>query len=184
MSEVLKNTPDVYFSISTTTRDIREGEKEGVNYLYVSKQEFEKGIDKGEFLEWARVHENYYGTSLKPIKKALKEGKIVLLDIDVQGHKIAREKFPNITTSVFITTPTNEILKQRLTDRNTDTPQSIKKRIQNAKDEMKRIDEYDFLLINDDFKTTLEDFTTILNASKHKVAHSDLRKFITSWNVK
>lgn len=184
MSEVLKNKKDIYFSISTTTRQKRGSEKEGVDYFFVSKEEFEKGIDKDGFLEWARVHGNYYGTAIKPIRKALREGKIVMFDIDVQGHKIIRDKLEDIVTSVFVTTPTDKILEQRLKNRKTDTLQSIKKRIVNAKDEMKRIGEYDYLLINDDFKETLKEFKCIVKASRHRISSSETRKFISSWNIK
>lgn len=184
MSKVLSSTKDIYFSISTTTREIRSGERDGVNYHFVSKEKFEKGIDNNGFLEWARVHGNYYGTAIKPIRKALKDGKIVIFDIDVQGHKIVRDKLGDMVTSIFITTPTNEVLEQRLIDRDTDSIESIKKRIKNAKKEMKRIKEYDFLLINDDFKKTLKEFKNIIKTSRHKVANTDVRKFINSWNTK
>lgn len=184
MNEALKKIKNVHFSISTTTREIRGEEEEGVNYHYVSKEVFEKGIDDNGFLEWARVHGNYYGTAIKPIRKALREDKIVIFDIDVQGHKIIRDKLGDIVTSVFITTPTNRILEQRLIDRNTDSLESIKQRIINAKKEMERMREYDYLLINDDFKKTLKEFKHILKASQHKVANADVRKFINSWNMK
>lgn len=184
MAEVIKSEPNIWFSISTTTREIRDGEEDGVDYYFVSKEEFEKGIDNDGFLEWARVHGNYYGTAIKPIKKALREDKIVMFDIDVQGHKIIRDKIDDIVTSVFITTPTDKILKQRLIDRATDTLQSIKKRIANAKDEMKRISEYDYLLINDDFQSTLKDFIHILKASRKKNSNSEIKKFVSSWSKK
>ncbi len=183
MSEVLKD-PNIYFSISTTTREMRGKEQEGVDYYFVTKEEFEKGIDTDGFLEWARVHGNYYGTAIKPIRKALKEGKTVMFDIDVQGHKIIRDQMSDIVTSVFITTPNDKVLQQRLKDRNTDSEESIKKRILNAKDEMKRIYEYDYLLINDDFEKTLKEFKYILKASKHRISTTETRKFISSWNIK
>lgn len=181
MSEMLKEIDDVYFSISTTTRDIRDGEVNGVNYYYISKEEFEQDIEDGMFLEWAKVHDNYYGTSLKPILKALHEGKLVVFDIDVQGHKIAREKFGNLITSVFVTTPTQEILKERLTKRGTDSNEVIEKRLNNAILEMTRIKEYDYLLVNDDFKDTLEKLKSIAICAKCKVSSIDSDEFISSW---
>ena len=114
-----------------------------MNYHYISKEEFKQDIQYGAFLEWAKVHDNYYGTSLKPILTELHLGKMVVCDIDVQGHKIAREKFGNIITSVFLTTPNQEILKQRLANRATDSEDVVKKRISNAVSEMTRIREYD-----------------------------------------
>jgi len=133
------------------------------------------------FLEWAKVHDNYYGTSLKPILKALHQGKLVVFDIDVQGHKIAREKFGNVITSVFVTTPSQQILKERLENRGTDTKEVIDKRISNAVSEMTRIREYDYLLVNDNFENTLEKLISIANASRHKVSSIDTEDFISSW---
>jgi len=181
MKEILQEISDAYFSISSTTRAIREGEIDGVNYHFISKEEFEQDIDEGFFLEWAKVHDNYYGTSLKPILKELHEGKLVICDIDVQGHKIAREKFGSIITSVFITTPDQKSLKERLLNRGTDSAEVIDKRLDNAVSEMTRIREYDYLLINDDFKTTLRELFAIAYASRKKMALMDLGEFMSAW---
>ena len=181
MKEVIAEISDSYFSISSTTRAIREGEVDGINYHFISKEDFEKDIDAGFFLEWAKVHDNYYGTSLKPILKELHEGKLVICDIDVQGHKIAREKFGNLITSVFITTPDQKSLKERLLNRGTDSVKIIEKRLANAVSEMTRIREYDYVLINDDFKTALHDMLAIAYASRKKMELMDLGEFISSW---
>lgn len=181
MKEILQKIPDAYFSISSTTRAVREGECDGVNYHFISKEEFEKDMDAGFFLEWARVHDNYYGTSLKPILKELHEGKLVICDIDVQGHKIAREKFGSMITSVFITTPDQKSLKERLINRGTDSAEVIEKRLANAVSEMTRIREYDYLLINDDFETTLHELFAIAYASRKKMALTDLSEFMSAW---
>ncbi len=181
MKEVLKSISDSYFSISSTTRALREGEKDGVNYHFITKDEFEQDIEAGFFLEWAKVHDNYYGTSLKPILKELHEGKLVICDIDVQGHKIAREKFGDMITSVFITTPDQKCLQERLINRGTDPTEVITKRLANAVSEMTRIREYDYLLINDDLTTTLHDLTAIALASRKKRALMDLGEFINNW---
>lgn len=181
MNELLQLIDDSYFSISSTTRDIREGEQDGINYHFISKEAFEQDIEEGFFLEWAKVHDNYYGTSLKPILKELHEGKLVICDIDVQGHKIAREKFGDMITSVFITTPDQKSLKERLIKRGTDSYEVIEKRLDNAVSEMTRIREYDYLLINDDLKTTLHDLTAIALSSRKKRALMDLGEFISNW---
>ena len=181
MHEMIKRVEKSYFSISTTTREKRDGEIEGKDYFFISKDEFKKGIEEGSFLEWARVHDNYYGTSLKPILKELNAGKMVIFDIDVQGHKIAKEKFGNIITSVFVTTPSQEILKERLIQRGTDSPESIEKRLNNAISEMTRIKEYDFLLINDYFDKTLESLVSIAKASKSRISSLNTEEFISSW---
>jgi len=181
MKELLKDIKDSYFSISSTTRPIREGEQDGVNYHFISKAEFEQDIDAGFFLEWAKVHDNYYGTSLKPILKELHEGKLVICDIDVQGHKIAREKFGNLITSVFITTPDQKSLKERLLNRGTDSSDVIEKRLLNAVSEMTRMREYDYLLVNDDFNATLISLLSIAKASRRKMALFDTGDFIGQW---
>jgi guanylate kinase len=181
MSEMFKKIDDIYFSISTTTREKRDGEVEGVDYYYIQKEEFEKEIKEGLFLEWAKVHDNYYGTSLKPILKALEDGKLVVFDIDVQGHEIAREKFGEAITSVFLTTPNQKELKSRLTNRGTDSKEVIKKRISNAVTEMTRVKEYDYILVNDDFEKTLEKLTAIAMSSRCRVHSIDTKDFISSW---
>jgi len=181
MHEMIKRIDNTYFSISTTTREKRISEVEGKDYFFISKDEFKKGIEEGNFLEWARVHDNYYGTSLKPILKELSNGKMVIFDIDVQGHKIAKEKFGNIITSVFVTTPNLEILKERLIQRGTDSPESIERRLNNAISEMTRIKEYDFLLVNDYFDKTLESLVSIAYASKNRISSLNTEEFISSW---
>jgi len=169
------------FLISSTTRSIREGEKEGVSYHFISKEVFEQDMEAGYFLEWAKVHDNYYGTSLKPILKALHEGRLVVCDIDVQGHKIAREKFGDVITSVFITTPDQKSLRERLRFRGTDSSEVIDKRLANAVSEMTCIKEYDYLLINDDLEETAQTLIAIALASRTKTALTDLGEFISSW---
>jgi len=139
---------DYYFSISTTTRSPREGERDGFDYHFVDKETFEADIRAGEFLEYAQVHGNYYGTSLKPIREALEAGKLVIFDIDVQGHAIARERMGDLITSVFVTTPTLEELEKRLKSRGTDDESIIKNRIENALIEIEYITAYDFLIVN------------------------------------
>ena len=181
INEILKKENNIYFSISTTTREIREGEKEGVNYHYISKEQFKREIEEGAFLEWAEVHGNYYGTSLKPIYKAIEENKLVILDIDVQGHAIVKTKFPRILTSVFLTTPTEEELKRRLEHRGTDSAQTIATRLRNAKKEMARIDEYEYLLINDDFDTALEMLHAIIKTAWLKPSDEEITAFTARW---
>ena len=173
-----------YFSISSTTRPPREGEKDGVDYFFLSKDEFLEDIENQEFLEWAEVHGNYYGTSLKPIKKALNEGKIVFLDIDVQGFESIRKIYADIITSVFITTKHKNILIQRLKNRKTETEESLKVRLINALNEMKKIDEYDYLLINDVFEESVEMLEAIAKVSVLKSKKSNLEQFIKEWNEK
>ena len=173
-----------YFSISSTTRPPREGEKDGVDYFFLSKDEFLKDIENGEFLEWAEVHGNYYGTSLKPIKKALEENRVVFLDIDVQGFESIKKIYPQIITSVFVTTKNKDILIKRLKDRGIENEESLKLRLINALNEMKKIDEYDYLLINDSFEDSVKMLETISKVSLIKSSKTDLENFIKEWNEK
>ncbi|MDX1810118.1 MAG: guanylate kinase [Sulfurospirillaceae bacterium] len=181
MHEMLSRVENTYFSISTTTRAKRDDEVEGEDYFFISREKFKQDIEDGNFLEWARVHDNYYGTSLKPILKELNNGKLVVFDIDVQGHKIAKEKFGNIITSIFLTTPSQEILRERLIQRGTDSQEIIEKRLNNAISEMTRVKEYDYLLINDEFDKALEALISIAYASKHKITSINTEEFISSW---
>lgn len=173
---------ELYFSISSTTRTPREGEVHGEDYFFISREEFEAGIKNDEFLEWANVHENYYGTSLKQTKEALNQGKIVVYDIDVQGFHIAKEKLKDKIVSVFITTKDKEELKKRLLKRNTDTITHLQKRLDNAELEMKELDAYDFLIINDDLEQSYEALKSILITQKFKTKNQNLEQIQISWN--
>lgn len=181
LKEVYKDIEDYYFSISTTTRAPRKGEINGVDYFFVTKEEFEKDINNGDFLEYAKVHDNYYGTSLKPINNALDESKLVIFDIDVQGHEIVRKKLDSITTSVFITTPSLEVLENRLNSRNTDSIEIIEKRIKNAKGEVEYFQDYDYLIINDDLQTAAKQLVCIANITRIKSKLFEKSKVVSNW---
>ena len=181
LKEVYKDIGDYYFSISTTTRAPRVGEVNGVDYFFVSKEEFELDIKNNDFLEYAKVHDNYYGTSLKPINKALKEGKLVIFDIDVQGHEIVRKKLDSIVTSVFITTPTLEVLENRLNSRNTDSSEIIEKRIHNAKSEVNYFQDYDYLIINDNLQIAAKQLVCIANITRIKSTIFNKEDIILGW---
>lgn len=172
-----------YFSISTTTRPMREGEIEGVHYHFVNKEEFQKDIEEEHFLEYALVHGNYYGTSIKPVKEALKEGKIVIFDIDVQGHDAVQNRLGDITTSVFITTPSLKELKRRLNSRGTDAQEVIDGRIKMATREVQRISEYDYLIINDDLDVAAVQLIEISHAARLKMPSMKISEFIHEWEA-
>jgi guanylate kinase len=180
LKEVYKDIDEYYFSISSTTRAPRVGEKDGVDYFFISKEEFLKDIEAGYFLEWAEVHGNYYGTSLKPVMKAVNEGKLAIFDIDVQGHDIAREKLNDLITSVFITTPNLSELENRLNNRATDSKEIIENRIKNAKEEIKHFQKYDYFIVNDDLQKASKELVSIANVAriKSKLFDSKLPK---SW---
>jgi len=172
---------EYYFSISTTTREPREGEKDGVDYYFVSKDFFEEGIKAGDFLEYATVHGNYYGTSLKPVNQALLEGKLVIFDIDVQGHRLVRAKLGDLVTSAFITPPTLSELEKRLYARATDDTSIIERRVENAKEEILAISEFDFVIINDEISRAASEFITIANAARLKQNAEELEKMVLHW---
>jgi len=173
---------EYYFSISTTTRQPREGEQNGVDYYFVTHDEFEEGIKAGDFLEYATVHGNYYGTSLKPVNEALAEGKLVIFDIDVQGHRLVRAKMGDYVTSVFITPPTLKELEKRLYARATDDTSIIERRIENAKEEIKAVDEFDFVIINDEIPKAAQEFATIANAARLKQSSEELENLVKIWD--
>jgi guanylate kinase len=179
--EASQHIGSFYFSISTTTRAPRDGEVHGREYFFVSKEEFEVDIQKGNFLEYAKVHDNYYGTSLNPVNAALKEGKLVIFDIDVQGHTLIREKLDDITTSAFITPSSLEELERRLKERSTDEDTIIKNRIKNAKEEILMIKAYDFIIINDDLNKAVNEFISIANAARLKRSKEDKKDFLKKW---
>ena len=181
LKEVYKDISDYYFSISTTTRAPRVGEVNGVDYFFVTKEEFEKDIENDNFLEYAKVHDNYYGTSLTPINKALEEGKLVIFDIDVQGHEIVRNKLDSIVTSVFITTPSLKVLEERLNARNTDSSDIIEKRIKNAKGEVEFFQDYDYLIINDNLEIAAKELVCIENITRIKTKLYEKDKIISNW---
>ncbi|RXJ99807.1 guanylate kinase [Arcobacter sp. CECT 8989] len=181
LKKVYEEIEDYYFSISTTTRDPREGERNGVDYLFVKKEEFEEDIKNGQFLEWAEVHGNYYGTSLKPIKKALEEGKLVIFDIDVQGHEIVRKKLDKVVTSVFITTPSLDELETRLKNRDTDSSIVIARRIENAKHEIKSFQKYDYFVENDDLEKASSELISIAKIARIKSKLFEKEELIKNW---
>lgn len=155
----------VKLSVSYTTRLPRVGEQEGVHYYFTDVDEFESLIQQQQFLEYARVFDNYYGTSKRVIEENLRQGVDVLLDIDWQGAQQVRQKMP-MCRSIFILPPSLSELEQRLVKRGQDSQEVIAKRMQKAIDEISRYNEYDYVLINDDFELALQQFKSILIADK------------------
>lgn len=181
LKEIMNDIGECYFSISTTTRPMRTGEVEGIDYHFVTKEEFQEDIDNDMFLEYANVHGNYYGTSIRPVKKALKDGKLVIFDIDVQGNTVVTNRLGDITTSVFISPPTLSSLKERLEGRETDTQEVINARLKMAKREIQRISEYDYLIINDNLKEAAGILKTIAKAARLKIPGNEINEFTQKW---
>ena len=181
LNKVIDDIGECYFSISTTTRPIRDGEVNGIHYHFVSESEFKQDIEDEMFLEHAYVHGNYYGTSIRPVKRALKSGKLVIFDIDVQGNTVVNNRLGDITTSVFISPPTLSQLRERLEARKTDEQDVIDKRINMARREIQRITEYDYLIINDNLEDAADVLRTIAKAARMKVPGSMINEFVQKW---
>ncbi len=179
--KIIDDIGECYFSISTTTRPMRKGEVEGVDYHFVDKEEFEREIEEDQFLEYAVVHGNYYGTSLRPVREALGEGKLVVFDIDVQGNSAVQNRLGDITTSVFITPPTLSELKRRLQDRSTDSQEAIDKRLEMAKKEIQRVSEYEYLLVNDDLDEAANKLRVIATTARYKKSNDEINAFVNQW---
>lgn len=165
-------------SVSHTTRDPRPGENDGEHYHFVSRKAFEKQISINAFYEHAEVFGNYYGTSEAAIDEQLTQGIDVFLDIDWQGAQQVRMKKPNVTT-IFICPPSKEILEERLRSRGQDSDEVIQSRMAQAQAECSHYSEFDYIIINDDFKQALTDLTTIVNnqrlkLSQQKVTHQKI----------
>lgn len=183
ISKIIDHVGPTYFSISTTTRPMRAGEVDGIHYHFVDQEEFKWEIEQEMFLEYALVHGNYYGTSLAPVKKALKEGKLVIFDIDVQGHDAVQNRLGDITTSVFTTTPTLKELERRLQNRSTDSDEIINKRLEMAKREVQRISEYDYLVVNDNLDKAAELLISIAKAARMKIPTQQINEFVQQWEA-
>ena len=181
IKEIEDEIGEYHFSISTTTRSPRGSEVHGVDYYFVSEEEFKKDIEDEYFLEYALVHGNYYGTSIKPVKKALLDGKLVIFDIDVQGNVAIKNRLGDITTSVFITPPTLVELKNRLINRSTDTQEVIDKRLIMAKREIQRVSEYDFIVVNDDLKLAADVLKQIAKTARLKIPTDRINDFVNKW---
>ena len=181
ISSAAEQIGDFYFSISSTSRQPREGELDGREYHFVSKDEFERGIEAGEFLEYAVVHGNYYGTSLKPVHEALSAGRLVIFDIDVQGFHLAMDAMGDLITSAFILPPSLSVLESRLRSRSTDSNEVIARRIENAKIEIGELGAYDFVIVNDDLEVATQKFVAVANAARLKLSNKESKKFVKEW---
>lgn len=168
LNEILKDTDNIEYSVSYTTRKPRGTEQNGVHYHFVTEQEFQQRIDSGDFLEHAKFSENHYGTSISYIRSRLEKGKHVIMDIEVQGAaQISVSDIPYV--KIFILPPSIQVLKERLVNRDTDTIEEIEKRLEIAKHEITQINHYNYLVINDVLSKAVEDVKTIIKAEENRV---------------
>ena len=158
---LIKKTKNLCVSVSYTTRPPRPDEVNGINYYFVSINEFEEMIKNNAFVEYASVFDNHYGSSTKLISEKLDEGVDVILEIDWQGARQVKENMPN-AISIFILPPSNEALLGRLKQRAQDNDETIKKRMSDAQNQMQHFNEFDYLVINDDFHSALIDLSLII----------------------
>lgn len=159
---------DFYLSVSATTRKPREGEVEGKNYYFLTKEEFRKKITEDGFLEYAEVYDNLYGTPRSKVLEAIEEGKDVILEIDIQGALKVKEKYPQ-GVFIFILPPSMEELKQRIINRGSETPESLVKRFKSAYQEINYVSKYNYAVVNDTVDDAVSKIKGILSAEKCRV---------------
>ncbi|MCL2155712.1 MAG: guanylate kinase [Leptospirales bacterium] len=161
INKLLKFESRLMFSVSNTTRGIRENEIDGINYYFISKDEFCKMIDNDEFVEWAEVYDNYYGTTKNEILRIIENGKIPLFDVDIQGSVSLRKKIKN-GTFVFIIPPSYDDLKRRLIERKTENQEQLNLRLKNAYKEINEYSNFEYIIINDKVDVAFEQLRAIV----------------------
>ena len=154
--------PGRRWSVSATTRKIREGERDGVDYHFLSAQEFRRRIEADDFAEYAEVYGNYYGTLRGPLEETVEEGGIILVDVDTQGADSLRERYGEAVVTVFVAAPSAKALAERLARRSTESDVQIAARLRRAGAEEARKDDYDVVLVNDDLERAASEFSSLL----------------------
>ncbi len=166
---LIKERKNIIMSISDTTRAKREGEENGVDYNFITKEEFEKNIEENKYLEYAKVHSNkYYGTPSTFVNKKLKEGKDVILEIDIEGAKTIKEKRSD-AVFIFIMPPSMKILKSRLVGRKTETKEQLVERFKTAYKEINEVSKYNYVIVNDKLEDSVKRMNSIIDAEKSRV---------------
>lgn len=167
LAELFRNRPDLLFSISSVTRPMRSGEKEGDKYNFISREKFEYMIENDMLLEHNVFVNNYYGTPREPVERAIAEGKDIIIEVDVNGAAQIRQKLPE-AVSIFIMPPSFEELKRRLRGRGTESEELIEKRLNSALGEIKRATEYDYIIVNDNITAAADDILSVILSSSFK----------------
>jgi len=160
------------YSISYTTRAPRAGEIDGKDYFFVSESDFMQMVGRDEFAEWAKVHNHLYGTHAGFLKRTMDGGTDVLLDVDVQGAKLLKKRFPD-GVFIFVLAPSMDILMERLRDRRSDSPEEIDRRFRVAKEEIQNFVDYGYLIINDRIEKAIRDLESIILAERLQMTHAD-----------
>lgn len=167
LTELFKQRPDLLFSISSVTRPMRSGEREGEKYNFISREKFLYMIDNDMLLEHNVFVNNYYGTPREPVERAISEGKDIIIEVDVNGAAQIRQKLPE-AVSIFIMPPSFEELKRRLRGRGTESEELIEKRLNSALGEIKRAEEYDYIIVNDNITAAADDILSVILSSSFK----------------
>lgn len=165
---LLDKNPDIKLSVSCTTRNPRQNEVEGINYYFITKEKFKEMIDADEFLEYAEVYDNFYGTPKAKVESILNEGKDIILEIDIQGALKVKEKYPE-GVFVFIMPPSMEELKNRIKKRGSETEESLIKRFKSAFQEINYVANYNYVIVNDEVEKAVEKLEAIILAEKCRV---------------
>lgn len=162
---------DYHLSVSATTRKPRDGEKDGKDYYFHTKDEFKKMIKDGELIEWAEYVGNYYGTPKKYVEEQLENGNDVLLEIEMQGGLLVKEQFPDALL-IFISPPSADTLRERLTGRGTESPEEIEKRLLRAVEEVKYMKDYDYIIVNDELEDAIGKVNDLIKYDHYKSCNS------------
>jgi guanylate kinase len=161
LRSLLERHPEIYYSVSATTRSPRPGEIDGKDYYFINRSQFEQLIAAGKFLEWAEFAGNYYGTPREPVMDQIRAGKVVVLEIELQGARQIRRSFPS-ALSIFILPPSFQELEKRIRSRGQDSQEAIAHRLQRAREEIKAANEFDIQIVNDDLETALNSIEAVV----------------------
>jgi guanylate kinase len=167
VNELMRRAPGLRFSVSYTTRAPRGSEQNGHDYFFITREDFESRIAQGEFLEWAEVFGNYYGTHQSELARAATEGVDLVLDIDVQGARQLKQKLP-AAVAIFILAPSRQILEQRLRSRSQDSEPVIERRLHEAAEEIRNYSQYDYVLVNREVEASVETLVSIVKATRSR----------------
>jgi guanylate kinase len=166
-SALIRSVPNIRFSVSYTTRPPRGQEKDGEDYFFISREEFQKRVALGEFLEYAEVFGNYYGTHISELARADRDGYDLVLDIDVQGARQLKEKIPD-AVSIFVLAPSRQVLEERLRSRGQDSDEVIQRRLREAAEEIRNYDRYDYVLVNQEVAASIDTLIAIVRATRSR----------------
>ncbi len=175
--ELLQRNEDIVYSISATTRRRRPAERSGENYFFIDRDEFKASIEEGLFLEYAQVHGNYYGTPRTFVEDSIREGHVVILEIDVQGAMQVKDNFPD-AVYVFLLPPSIDELRERIVKRGTEDDKTIELRMRNARDELDFLEQYDYVVVNDTVDNAASAVNKIIDVEKLRVSHNYIEELL------